>query len=205
MPFFGFGVLGVFQFQEIFDWLTYITRCVDLRTGAFDVPPQEILTRDSVTVSVDAVVYYQVYLGTLHSHQGLSYHLIYIFWVSEVPPPACGAEVLVFVRASNHQYYEVWRHVFELFVLLSPSVCSVLLRSSNHCQSNIWVWELISQDYNFFRKGLVQIRLWLHDHQIKRTILFVCGIDMILFLCTWGLHWIIKQPNWTQHRSSPTK
>ena len=87
VPFFGFGVLGVFQFQEIFDWLTYITRCVDLRTGAFDVPPQEILTRDSVTVSVDAVVYYQVYLGTLHSHQGLSYHLIYIYWVSEVPPP----------------------------------------------------------------------------------------------------------------------
>jgi len=37
---------------------TYI--CVDLRTGAFDVPPQEILTRDSVTVTVDAVVYYQV-------------------------------------------------------------------------------------------------------------------------------------------------
>lgn len=35
-------------------------RCVDLRTGAFDVPPQEILTRDSVTVTVDAVVYYQV-------------------------------------------------------------------------------------------------------------------------------------------------
>jgi len=35
-------------------------RCVDLRTGAFDVPPQEILTRDSVTISVDAVVYYQV-------------------------------------------------------------------------------------------------------------------------------------------------
>jgi len=35
-------------------------RCVDLRTGAFDVPPQEILTKDSVTVNVDAVVYYQV-------------------------------------------------------------------------------------------------------------------------------------------------
>ena len=86
--FIGLGVLGVYQFKsEIFDWLTYITRCVDLRTGAFDVPPQEILTRDSVTVSVDAVVYYQVSLGTLHSHQGISYHLIYIFWVSEVPPP----------------------------------------------------------------------------------------------------------------------
>ena len=28
--------------------LTGMFRCVDLRTGAFDVPPQEILTRDSV-------------------------------------------------------------------------------------------------------------------------------------------------------------
>ncbi|CAF1027744.1 unnamed protein product [Adineta steineri] len=33
---------------------------VDLRTITFDVPPQEILTRDSVTVSVDAVVYSRV-------------------------------------------------------------------------------------------------------------------------------------------------
>jgi erythrocyte band 7 integral membrane protein len=40
--------------------ILHFLRCVDLRTGAFDVPPQEILTRDSVTVSVDAVVYYQV-------------------------------------------------------------------------------------------------------------------------------------------------
>lgn len=35
-------------------------RQVDLRTVSFDVPPQEILTRDSVTVAVDAVVYYRV-------------------------------------------------------------------------------------------------------------------------------------------------
>lgn len=34
---------------------------VDLRTLTFDVPPQEVLTRDSVTVSVDAVVYYRVH------------------------------------------------------------------------------------------------------------------------------------------------
>jgi len=34
---------------------------VDLRTVAFDVPPQEILTKDSVTVSVDAVCYYRVF------------------------------------------------------------------------------------------------------------------------------------------------
>ncbi|XP_046357596.1 band 7 protein AGAP004871-like isoform X2 [Haliotis rufescens] len=32
---------------------------VDLRTISFDVPPQEVLTRDSVTVAVDAVVYYR--------------------------------------------------------------------------------------------------------------------------------------------------
>jgi len=34
---------------------------VDLRTVTFDVPPQEILTKDAVTVSVDAVVYFKVF------------------------------------------------------------------------------------------------------------------------------------------------
>jgi len=34
---------------------------IDLRTITFDVPPQEILTRDSVTVSVDAVVYFRIF------------------------------------------------------------------------------------------------------------------------------------------------
>ncbi|XP_022084272.1 erythrocyte band 7 integral membrane protein-like [Acanthaster planci] len=38
---------------------------VDLRTVSFDVPPQEVLTRDSVTVSVDAVVYYRVQNATI--------------------------------------------------------------------------------------------------------------------------------------------
>jgi len=40
-------------------------RGVDLRTVSFDVPPQEILTRDSVTVAVDAVVYYRVQNPTI--------------------------------------------------------------------------------------------------------------------------------------------
>ena len=31
-----------------------------MRTVSFDVPPQEILTRDSVTVCVDAVVFYKI-------------------------------------------------------------------------------------------------------------------------------------------------
>ena len=33
---------------------------MDLRTVSFDVPKQEILTKDSVTVYVDAVVYYNI-------------------------------------------------------------------------------------------------------------------------------------------------
>ena len=46
--------------------LFFIVPCMDniqvcdLRTVAFDVPPQEILTKDSVTVTVDAVVYYKI-------------------------------------------------------------------------------------------------------------------------------------------------
>ncbi|PAA90643.1 hypothetical protein BOX15_Mlig008271g1 [Macrostomum lignano] len=36
-------------------------RKVDLRTIMFDIRPQEILTRDSVTVTVDAVVYYRIF------------------------------------------------------------------------------------------------------------------------------------------------
>lgn len=38
---------------------------IDMRTSVFDVPPQEVLTKDSVTVSVDAVVYYRVSNATI--------------------------------------------------------------------------------------------------------------------------------------------
>ncbi|XP_015675487.1 erythrocyte band 7 integral membrane protein-like, partial [Protobothrops mucrosquamatus] len=38
---------------------------VDMRTISFDIPPQEILTKDSVTVNVDGVVYYRVQNATL--------------------------------------------------------------------------------------------------------------------------------------------
>jgi erythrocyte band 7 integral membrane protein len=34
---------------------------LDLRTVTFDVPPQEILTKDSVTITVDAVVYFKIF------------------------------------------------------------------------------------------------------------------------------------------------
>jgi len=47
---------GVFFILPCVD--TY--RKVELRTVTFDVPPQEVLTKDSVTVTVDAVVYYRI-------------------------------------------------------------------------------------------------------------------------------------------------
>lgn len=40
-------------------------KAIDMRTISFDVPPQEILTKDSVTVAVDAVVYYRVFNATI--------------------------------------------------------------------------------------------------------------------------------------------
>lgn len=36
-------------------------RCVDLRTVYYNVPPQEVLTKDSVSCRVDAVVFYNVF------------------------------------------------------------------------------------------------------------------------------------------------
>ncbi|XP_037078744.1 mechanosensory protein 2-like isoform X4 [Pollicipes pollicipes] len=47
---------GIFFIVPCID--TY--RKVDLRTVSFDVPPQEILSKDSVTVCVDGVIYFRV-------------------------------------------------------------------------------------------------------------------------------------------------
>ncbi|XP_070988118.1 stomatin (EPB72)-like 3a [Oncorhynchus clarkii lewisi] len=41
---------------------------VDLRTVSFDIPPQEILTKDSVTVSVDGVVYFSAVANVSNAH-----------------------------------------------------------------------------------------------------------------------------------------
>nr|NP_001017597.1 uncharacterized protein LOC550260 [Danio rerio]AAH93290.1 Zgc:112408 [Danio rerio]AAI64461.1 Zgc:112408 protein [Danio rerio] len=40
-------------------------RKVDLRTVSFDIPAQEVLTKDSVTTMVDAVVYYRIFNPTV--------------------------------------------------------------------------------------------------------------------------------------------
>jgi len=49
--------VGVFFILPCMDNLSL----VDLRTVTFDVPPQEILTKDSVTVAVDAVCYFRIF------------------------------------------------------------------------------------------------------------------------------------------------
>lgn len=45
---------------------------IDLRTMSYDVPSQEMLTKDSVTVSVDAAVYYRAryLISSAHGYQG---------------------------------------------------------------------------------------------------------------------------------------
>ncbi len=40
-------------------------RLIDLRTVSFDVPPQRILTKDSITVEIEAVVYYRIVNATV--------------------------------------------------------------------------------------------------------------------------------------------
>jgi len=47
---------------------------VDLRTVAVDVPEQQIITRDNVTVGVDAVVYYRVFDPVLAVTKVLDYN-----------------------------------------------------------------------------------------------------------------------------------
>merc|ERR1711935_711210 len=61
LSFSPFSVAGIFFVLPCIE--TY--QGVDLRTITLDVPPQEVLTKDSVTVSVDAVVYYRVSNATV--------------------------------------------------------------------------------------------------------------------------------------------
>lgn len=48
---------------------------VDLRTVAFNVPPQEVITRDNVTVKVDAIVFYRVIDASRAITQVERYHV----------------------------------------------------------------------------------------------------------------------------------
>ncbi len=44
----------------LFPAFCYRTRRIDIRTITLDVPPQDVITRDNVSVKVNAVVYYRV-------------------------------------------------------------------------------------------------------------------------------------------------
>ena len=50
----GPGLIFVLPFLEK-------VKRVDTRTQVFEVPPQKILSTDSVTLTVDAVIYYRVF------------------------------------------------------------------------------------------------------------------------------------------------
>lgn len=45
--------------QLVFPFIN-VVRMVDMREQVIDVPPQEVITKDNVVVTVDAIVYYQV-------------------------------------------------------------------------------------------------------------------------------------------------
>lgn len=62
---------GIFFRIPIFDSLIK----VDLRTITFNVPPQEVVTKDNVTTKVDAVVYYRVIDPEKAITQVENYHL----------------------------------------------------------------------------------------------------------------------------------
>ena len=54
------GKDSFFHLPPLYYWTNIYWTGIIFRTVSFDVPPQEILTKDSVTVAVDAVVYYNI-------------------------------------------------------------------------------------------------------------------------------------------------
>ena len=48
---------------------------IDMRTATYEIPPQEILTKDSVTVFVNAIMYYKV--RSSHPSYYPHYHHVY--------------------------------------------------------------------------------------------------------------------------------
>ena len=66
---------GLIQFNPVLEKL----KIVDIRETSFDMPAQNLLTRDTLMCSVDAVVYYRGYLGSLYF---VIFHLFYLFLIS---------------------------------------------------------------------------------------------------------------------------
>ena len=58
--------------------------CVDLRTVSYEVPPQEMLSRDSVTVSVDAVCFYKVRGNLIYLLLYCSFFALFIIHINSI-------------------------------------------------------------------------------------------------------------------------
>ena len=76
---------------------------IDMRTATYEIPPQEILTKDSVTVFVNAIMYYKVRVSpnmslkimtTMLSIKQLpsrsqTQHVLWRTWTTTVDLPDC--------------------------------------------------------------------------------------------------------------------
>ena len=54
-------------------------RRIDTRTRVYEIPPQQILSTDSVTLTVDAVIYYRVFDPIRAACKLQDYNVVIIF------------------------------------------------------------------------------------------------------------------------------
>ena len=76
-----------FLYSTVTYWPNIYWTGILFRTVSFDVPPQEILTKDSVTVDVDAVVYYNI-------RSWVILNLKYFWFIHPQEPHGCGLQRL---------------------------------------------------------------------------------------------------------------
>ncbi|XP_037090402.1 band 7 protein AGAP004871-like [Pollicipes pollicipes] len=98
---------GLFLILPCLDKFT----CVDLRVVSFDVAPQEILTKDLVTISVDAVVYFRIFEPTVSvtnvENSGYSTRLLAATTLRTVLGQYSLADILSQRESIAHQMQEV--------------------------------------------------------------------------------------------------
>ena len=90
--------------------------CVDLRTVSYEVPPQEMLSRDSVTVSVDAVCFYKV------TSEYVLINILNFICSLGVQPSSCCMQCwslhTLYQPISSHKLEECPRYKGEAFIRL---------------------------------------------------------------------------------------
>ncbi|XP_047527353.1 stomatin-like protein 3 [Vanessa atalanta] len=88
---------------------------IDLRTFVYSVPPQDVLTKDSLTVSVDAVVFYKITDPVLAVLSVTDYKLSTHYLAATTLRNALGtrklSEVLANRPAVSHQVFELMKHI----------------------------------------------------------------------------------------------